>query len=97
MTGTRFCLSFTLLVAGNAGALAQRVPIAQQLVFTPYHATGIYEIGETVGWSVAPGPVTPPYAYKWTIRRNNAVGLKEGKLDLASGKGITRKPRRGTA
>jgi hypothetical protein len=49
MTGTRFCLSFTLLVAGNAGALAQRVPIAQQLVFTPYHATGIYEIGEWAG------------------------------------------------
>jgi hypothetical protein len=39
-----------------------------------------------VGWTVTPGPVTPTYSYKWTIRRNNAVVLKEGKLDLSSGK-----------
>ena len=76
-----------LLLAG-LGALpgiAQRIPIPQQLTFTPYHATGIYEVGETVGWTVTPGPVPPTYAYKWTIRRNNAVVLKEGKLDLSSG------------
>jgi hypothetical protein len=30
--------------------------------------------------------VAPAYTYKWTIRRNNAVVLKEGKLDLSSGK-----------
>ena len=30
--------------------------------------------------------MTPTYAYKWTIRRNNAVVLKEGKLDLSSGR-----------
>jgi hypothetical protein len=61
-------------------------PIPQQLTFTPYHATGIYDIGETVGWTVTPGPVEPAYSFKWTIRRNNAVVLKEGKLDLSSGK-----------
>jgi cephalosporin-C deacetylase-like acetyl esterase len=61
-------------------------PIAQQLTFTPYHAGGIYDVGEIVGWTVTAGPVTPTYAYKWTIRRNNAVVLKEGKLDLSSGK-----------
>ncbi len=65
---------------------AQRAPIAQQLTFVPYHANGIYEIGETVGWTVTPGPTPPAYAYKWTIRRNNAVVLKEGKLDLSNGK-----------
>ena len=65
---------------------AQSAPIAEQLTFTPYHASGIYDMGETVGWTVTPGPVTPTYAYKWTIRRNNAVVLKEGKLDLSSGK-----------
>jgi cephalosporin-C deacetylase len=53
---------------------------------TPYHASGIYDTGETVGWTVTPGPATPTYAYKWTIRRNNAVVVKEGKLDLSSGK-----------
>lgn len=67
-------------------ALAQRAPIEQQLTFTPYHSTGIYAIGETVGWTVTPGPATPAYNFKWTIRRNNAVVLKEGKLDLSTGK-----------
>jgi cephalosporin-C deacetylase len=56
-----------------------------QLTFTPYRASGIYEVGETVGWTVTPGPATPAYSYKWTIRRNNAVVLKEGKLDLTPG------------
>src|ERR1700752_5051946 len=65
----------SFIFAGLVGAnvLAQRAPIAQQLSFTPYHANGIYEVGETVGWTVTPGPTPPIYAYKWTIRRNNAV------------------------
>ena len=66
-------------------AVGQRAPISQQLTFAPYHANGIYKIGETVGWTVKPGPDAPTYAYMWTIRRNNAVVLKEGKLDLSSG------------
>jgi cephalosporin-C deacetylase len=28
----------------------------------------------------------PAYAFKWTIRRNNVIVLKEGKLDLSQGK-----------
>ena len=75
----------TLLLV-PALAFAQRAPIPQQLTFTPYHADDMYKVGETVGWTVAPGPVTPTFAYKWTIRRNNSVVLKEGKLDLSSGK-----------
>lgn len=75
-----------ILLLVPAIAFAQRAPIAQQLTFAPYHANDIYKVGETVGWTVTPGPVTPTYAYKWTIRRNNAVVLKEGKLDLTSGK-----------
>ena len=70
-----------------ASALAQPgVPIPQQLVFQPYHASGIYEVGETVGWTVARGPDGPVYGYRWEIRRNNAVVLKEGKLDFSSGR-----------
>ena len=64
----------------------QHAPPPQQLLFQPYHASGMYELGETVGWIVSPGPAAPTYAYKWTIRRNNSVVLKEGKLDLSSGK-----------
>jgi cephalosporin-C deacetylase-like acetyl esterase len=71
---------------GASGGLPPRVRIAEQLTFAPYHANGIYDVGETVGWTVTPGPVAPTYSYKWTIRRNNAVVLKEGKLDLSAGK-----------
>ncbi len=63
----------------------QRPQIQQQLTFVPYHAGGIYNVGETVGWTVTPGPDKPTYSYKFTIRRNNAVVLKEGQLDLSSG------------
>ena len=74
------------LALAAALAFAQRGPaIQQQLSFTPYHPNGVYKVGETVGWTVTPGPVEPTYAYKWTIRRNNAVVLKEGKLDLSPG------------
>src|ERR1039457_4382749 len=79
----RFLLS---VLAAAPFSFAQRGPIDQQLTFAPDHASGIYAVGETVGWTVTSGPVTPTYAYKWTIRRNNAVVLKEGKLDLSSGK-----------
>jgi cephalosporin-C deacetylase len=64
----------------------QQAAPSQQLVFQPYHASGMYEVGDTVGWIVSPGPAAPTYAYKWTIRRNNSVVLKEGKLDLSSGR-----------
>jgi cephalosporin-C deacetylase-like acetyl esterase len=84
MTRIRLHPLFAVLFAATF-ACAQHGPIPQQLTFTPYHASGIYEVGETVGWTIAPGPMTPIYAYKWTIRRNNAVVLKEGKLDLSSG------------
>jgi cephalosporin-C deacetylase len=79
-------LLLAVLVLFTEFAVAQRAPIEQQLAFAPYHSSGLYHEGETVGWTVTPGPVTPTYAYKWTIRRNNAVVLKEGKLDLSSGK-----------
>jgi len=84
---TRNCTRFLFaLLAVSPFVLAQRgTPIEQQLTFAPYHATGIYDVGDTVGWTVTPGPVPPKYSYKLTIRRNNATVLKEGKLDLSSG------------
>lgn len=85
MTRTRLHFLCVALFAA-ASASAQHTPIAQQLTFSPYHASGIYDVGETVGWTVTPGPAAPTYAYKWTIRRNNAVVLKQGTLDLSSGK-----------
>jgi cephalosporin-C deacetylase len=82
----RIRLVVVLALAG-APVWAQRGgPIAQQLVFTPHRASGIYDVGDTVGWTVTPGPEAPAYTFKWTIRRNNAVVLKEGTLDLSSGR-----------
>ena len=38
------------IVLCGAPAFAQRgEPIPQQLTFTPYHPTGIYDVGETAG------------------------------------------------
>jgi hypothetical protein len=49
-TGPRLIFA---LVLGAALAIAQRgQPIPQQLTFAPYHPSGIYDIGETVGWTV---------------------------------------------
>lgn len=74
-----------VLLAAVPGVFAQRPHPVQQLRFRPYHASGLYGVGDTVGWVVSPGPTAPTYAYKWTIRRNNKEVLKEGKLDLSSG------------
>jgi cephalosporin-C deacetylase len=78
--------TITVRLDGASAAPPLRVRIAEQLTFKPYHASGIYDLGETVGWTVTPGPVTPTFSYKWTIRRNNVVVLKEGNLDLSAGK-----------
>jgi cephalosporin-C deacetylase len=75
-----------LILFALLAAKAQPAPPVQQLAFRPYHASDLYEVGDTVGWVVSPGPTTPTYAYKWTIRRNNKEVLKEGKLDLTSGR-----------
>jgi cephalosporin-C deacetylase len=79
----RVCLLATLVAASLS---AQQAPIPQQLVFTPYRDSGIYDVGDIVGWTVTPATPPPTYAFKWTIRRNNAVVLKEGTLDFSTGK-----------
>src|SRR5262249_55515027 len=38
---------------------------------------------DTVGWKVSPGPAKVTHGYKWTILRNNAVVLKQGRLNLS--------------
>jgi cephalosporin-C deacetylase len=68
-------------------AFGQRAePIPQQLTFASYHTSGIYAVGETVGWTVTPGPAALTYRYRWTIRQNNAAVLKEATLDLTAGR-----------
>jgi cephalosporin-C deacetylase len=62
--------------------------IAQQIVLEPYKSSGIYEPGETAGWSVHPadGTTAPRGAYHYTIKKNNQDVIKTGNLDLDSDK-----------
>jgi len=58
-----------------------------QLVFTPFHADGIYALGEKVGWTVtaAPGAVPPKERFSYTIKSNDLDVVKTGSFDLGSG------------
>ena len=60
MSAARRWLVSALVASAFAWASAQ----AQQLAFTPYHASGIYAVGERIGWkvTVAPGQGAPPGA-----------------------------------
>lgn len=83
---TRISWILTVYFAAVAALAQSGAPIPQQLTFLPYHESGVYNVGETVGWTVMPGPVAPACTYKWSIRKNNALVLKEGILDLSAGR-----------
>ena len=86
MSSTSVPIRLLLVLLTALACFSQpRTTIQRQLTFTPDRISGIYEVGETVGWTVSPGQVQPTYAYKFTIRLNNAVVLKAGKLDLSAG------------
>src|SRR2546430_4507476 len=60
--------------------------VAQQLPFTPYHANGIYELRERVGWTVAVAPSQPAAGtYTYTVKRDGLAVIVSGTLDLSSG------------
>jgi cephalosporin-C deacetylase len=75
-------------------ALAAAAPLAaQQPVFTPDHASGIYAAGERVGWTVTQpqrtskdAPATPVGPYTYTIRRNGGETLSTGTFELSRGR-----------
>ena len=60
--------------------------VAQQLTFTPYHANGVYELRERVGWNVAVAPGQPAAGtYTYTVKRDGLAVIGSGTLDLSSG------------
>ncbi|HKS41943.1 MAG TPA: acetylxylan esterase [Blastocatellia bacterium] len=78
---------FKILAASIFLQAAAHLCSAQQLTLTPYKASGIYGIGEKVGWtaSLPQGAVsTGDYAY--TIRKNNQDVIKTGSLDFSAGR-----------
>jgi cephalosporin-C deacetylase len=59
---------------------------AQQLKFTPGHATGIYEQNERVSWKAELPEGMPSGPYTYVIKKNNfGAPIKTGTLDLAGG------------
>lgn len=78
----RFVLR-VLLVACLAWCVATAAP---ELALEPDHASGLYAVGEKIGWTVRPAPgAATTGSYSYTIKRDNSVALTAGKLDLASG------------
>ena len=88
MKRSRFHISLQVLLAGLALALGTLAARAQQLIFTPFHANGIYALGERAGWTVKipQGSVARAGAYRYEIRKNNSETIKTGVLDLSSGR-----------
>jgi len=58
---------------------------AQQLSFTPFHANGIYDIGEKAGWTVTRAATAPVTKCTYVIRKNNTDVVRTDTLDLSSG------------
>jgi cephalosporin-C deacetylase len=77
---------FGILALLAQPALAQTLPNVN-LVFEPFHANGIYKIGERAGWTVHAllGGGYTKFGYE--IRENNLTVLKSGTLDLTNGVG----------
>jgi len=73
------------ILAGLAGRPEAQ---AQQLAFTPYRATGIYEVGELAGWTVGVAPGQSPVAgrYSFTVRRDGLTPVDSGTFDPSSGR-----------
>jgi cephalosporin-C deacetylase-like acetyl esterase len=67
--------------------LLAQVAGAQQPVFVPDHADGIYKVGERVGWTATlPEGVRAPGPYTYTISRFGADSIGTGTLSFTNGR-----------
>jgi cephalosporin-C deacetylase-like acetyl esterase len=78
----RFAALALLLAA--TGAHGQTLPNVN-LVLEPFHASGIYKVGERAGWTVHALLGANYTKYDYVLRENNLTVLKSGTLDLSSG------------
>ncbi len=78
----------TLVASGLCGALLAAEPASPGLVFEPDHASGIYKVGEVVGWTVSKeNAASNGKTYHYTVKENGAATIKSGTIDLSGGKG----------
>jgi len=72
------------LILGTLPSSAQMLPNVT-VVFEPFHANGIYKIGERAGWTIH-GLLGAGYTrYNYELKENNLTVLKSGIVDLSSG------------
>src|ERR1700761_3715092 len=80
----KFLFALVLLASPVA---AQTLPNAT-LTFEPFHASGLYRVGERVGWTVRAPLFGGHTRYSYEIRENNLKLLKQGVLDVSSGEAV---------
>jgi len=85
MPRTRTCLALAVLFAAAISSAQRGAPVPEQLVFTPYTPPASMTSETRSAGPLHLARLSPPTPTKWTVRRNNAAVLKEGKLDLSSG------------
>ncbi|SPE33339.1 conserved exported hypothetical protein [Candidatus Sulfopaludibacter sp. SbA3] len=73
------------LFSGLVLLAAASLAFSQQLSFTPFHQSGIYDLGEKAGWTLTLPPGTTPAAYNYTIKKNNLDTITAGTLDFSNG------------
>ncbi len=81
----RLCLTARSLAAvAVALAVLSAAAAAQQVDFTPYRASGICDVGERVGWTVAaaPGREAPAGIYRYTVMRDGVAAIDSGTFEL---------------
>jgi cephalosporin-C deacetylase-like acetyl esterase len=85
--GGSFAPSPASAASSNAPSAARQSAIKP--LVTPYRASGIYGLREKAGWTVTLPPDSPAPAGKFafTIKKNNAVVVSQGELDLSAGAG----------
>lgn len=91
MIHRRFLLAAALVapLIGIGAVLRQASPAqgSNAPVVVPDHKNGIYALGERAGWTVTLPSGAPGERWTYTARKNNAVPIGSGELDLSSGKG----------
>jgi cephalosporin-C deacetylase len=78
------------LVLVSVLLLMAQVGWAQQLAVTPLKTTGIYAVGEKVGWEVQVGDPNAASVKEvtYTLKRNGLTPYQEGTLGLSSGRAV---------
>ena len=79
-------MAVTSLRSLAAGTIVAALTYAQPLRVTPFHANGIYELGERAGWNVTltSGDIASTL-YTYVTRKNNFDVIQRGSLDFSSG------------